>query len=115
MATKSKQATAETVRTWAREQGTFTGNFLNENTRGRLPKTVVEAFEKSTKMTYVAGLKAEPTITLKVTKTDSKGHKRSRKVEKTLGEVRALAGEAAGKRGVLGKGAIAAAEAALSE
>lgn len=84
-------------------------------TRGRIAKSVIADYEKETGHKVETGFKPEAKVTLRVTKVDSKGHKRTRKVEKSLAEVRALAGEVAGKRGKPSAKAIAAAEAALSD
>ena len=84
-------------------------------TRGRIAKSVIEQYETETGHKVETGFKAESKVTLRVTKVDAKGHKRTRKVEKSLAEVRALAGESAGKRGLLSAKAVAAAEAALSD
>lgn len=84
-------------------------------TRGRIAKSVIEGYEKETGHKVETGFKPETKVTLRVTKVDAKGHKRTRKVEKTLAEVRALAGDVAGKRGKPSAKAVAAAEAALSD
>lgn len=105
---------AEVVRAFARENG-ITGAFTNEKARGRLPKSLIETYEKETGNVVKTGHKVEQTVTLTVTKVNSKGHKRTRKVERPLSEARTLAGDAAGKRGVFGAKAIAAASEALSK
>lgn len=109
-----KFAGAEAVRSFAREKG-MEGAFTKEVTRGRLPQAAIEAFEKETGLTYKPGHKVEKSVTLTVSKVDSKGRRSRRKVTKTLSEFRALAGDLAGSRGVPSKAAIEAVEASLSD
>lgn len=109
-----KVAGADAVRAFGREKG-MTGAWTNEVTRGRVPKAAIEAFEAETGMRYVPGHREVTKVTLKPSKVDSKGVRRRRPVQKTLAEVRALAGDAAGSRGKPSAKAIAAAEAALSD
>lgn len=83
--------------------------------RGRLHPETVEAFEKANPgKTYVLGTQDASKVTLTVTGTNKRGHKTSRKVEVPVSEARALAGEAAGRKGRLSEAAVAAASEALS-
>lgn len=111
-------ATANEVRQWGAENGheapapregeTFT--------RGRISKSLVEAYETANPdREYVPGFRPERTFTLTVTKQDKRGRRYSRKVEKTLSQVRELAGMASNAKGLPSAENIAAAEAALSE
>lgn len=109
------------VRQWAAGQAEFSGaKFLTPKegekfARGRLPKAVIEAYEKANKgKVYQSGVKPEATVTLTLRSQDKNGRNRSRKVEVSLDRARELAGEAAGKRGVLSQTAIEAASVALS-
>lgn len=105
---------ADAVREFGRAKGA-TGAWVKEQTRGRLPQEWVATYEKETGNKYVAGFKPEVKVPLRPTKVDKNGKRRARPVEKSIAEVRALAGDAAGARGVLSEKAIAAAESALSD
>ena len=84
--------------------------------RGRISKALVEAYETANPdREYVAGYKPERTFTLTVTKFDKRGRRRTSKVEKTLSQVRELAGLATNSKGVPSAEALATAEAALSD
>mgnify|MGYP006194616787 CR=1 FL=1 len=113
MAAKVK-ASANDVRVFGRANGA-TGAWVSETTRGRLPAEWIARFEKETGKRYVAGFKPETKVTLRPTKVDKNGKRRVRPVQKSLAEVRALAGDAAGARGVLSEKARNAAESALSD
>jgi hypothetical protein len=111
-------ASANEVRQWGVENGHDVPAPREGETfaRGRISKSLVEAFETANPgREYVAGHKPERTFTLTVTKQDKRGRKYSRKVEKTLSQVRELAGLASNAKGLPSAESIAAAEAALSE
>lgn len=111
-------ASANEVRSWGLANGQdVPAPREGENfARGRISKALVEAYETANPdREYVAGFKPERTFTLTVTKQDKRGRNYSRKVEKTLSQVRELAGMASNSKGVPSAENIAAAEAALSE
>lgn len=91
------------------------GKFTAEKARGRFPKVLVEEYEKETGHKVVTGFKAEKTVTLRPSKIQKNGKRVARPVQKSISEARALAGESAGARGVLGSKALDAASAALSD
>jgi hypothetical protein len=111
-------ASANEVRAWGLENGQEVAAPREGESfaRGRISKALVEAFESANPdREYVAGHKPERTFTLTVTKQDKRGRNYTRKVEKTLSQVRELAGLASNAKGLPSAEAIATAEAALSE
>lgn len=86
------------------------------NQRGRVSATLIEAYEKATGNKVVTGLKTEPAkVTLKVRRKNKAGKFQTVRVQKTLAEVRALAGEPENKRGKVSGAVLAKATAALSD
>jgi len=108
-----KTVGVEAVREFARENK-IKGAFTAEKARGRVPKALIERFEKETGQNVGVGFKAEKTVGVKVSKVTKSG-RRTRTVQKSIAEVRSLAGESAGLRGVLSATALAAAGQALSD
>lgn len=87
-----------------------------KDTRGRLSNKAVEAFHAANpSLRYVAGTKDEKTVTLTVTKPLANGKSRKTKVEVPVAKARALAGEAAGERGILSSKALLAASEAYAK
>lgn len=87
-----------------------------KDTRGRLPKAGIEAFEAANPtQVYVPGTKDESKVTLTVAKPLANGKTRKTKVEVSVSEARTLAGEAAGQRGILSEKAILAASEAYAK
>lgn len=82
---------------------------LAQGARGRLNPKAVEVFNAQSGMVYAEGNKAEPTVTIPVTKADANGRSRTRKVEVPVSGARALAGDLAGARGRLSPAALAGA------
>lgn len=84
--------------------------------RGRLSKETIEKYEAETGNKVVTGLKVEPSkVTLKVRRVNKAGKFQTVRVQKTLAEVRALAGEPENKRGKVSGVVLAKATAALSD
>lgn len=110
-----KPATAAEARAWAREQGTYSGSFLNENARGLLPKQVHADFTAATGKVVVVKprTKAPETVALKVSKVQKNGKRRSRTIQKAMRDVRQVPGVPA--KGVLSAASIALAEAHFSD
>lgn len=88
---------------------------MPEGVRGRIAKATIEQYETETGNRVATGHKPEKTVTVTVGKVTKSGAYRTRKVQKPLSEVRSLAGELAGTRGVLSAKALEAASAALSD
>ena len=82
--------------------------------RGRLSVAVQEAFTKATGKTYVVGHRDENSVSLVLPK-EVTGKSRNGKVEVSVSRARALAGEAAGERGILSAEAVKAAGIALAK
>ena len=87
-----------------------------KESRGKMPQAAIDYFHESNPgQVYTPGFKDENKVTLSVTKTLSNGKTRKQKVEVTVSEARALAGEAAGQRGLLSPKALVAASEAYAK
>lgn len=83
--------------------------------RGRMSQRLISDYQDATGNRYEAGHREVATYEVPVTKRDSKGRKRTRKVTKSRAEVLELAGLATNHKGVVSKAALEAASAALSD
>ena len=109
---------ATEVRTWAAETGHPDLKAPREGesaARGRMSQRLIADFEAATGNVYQAGHRPVQTFEVTVTKRDSKGRKRSRKVTKSRAEVLEAAGLATNHKGVVSKAALEAASVALSD
>lgn len=83
--------------------------------RGRMSQRLIADYEAATGNRYEAGHRPVQTFEVPVTKFDSKGRKRTRKVVKSRAEVLEAAGLATNHKGVVSKAALEAASVALSD
>lgn len=100
-----KPVVADEVRAWAREQEQFEGiAALNPNARGRLPKVVIDGYNKSHRnRLYTPGNSA--TVALQYPAQDKRGRHITKTAQVSPSELRTLSGTTA-QRGRLTEAAV---------
>jgi hypothetical protein len=119
MGKQKTPVSGNTVRTWGAEHAPDLVAVPRDGetfARGRISKALVERYEdENPGMVYVAGTKDERTFEVPEVTRDKRGRKRTTKRTLTLSQVRELAGDAMGSRGLPSAAALAAASERLSE
>lgn len=111
---KNTPASANTVRSFVLANPSK--GIVVKESRGKMPQAAIDYFhEQNPGQVYTPGFKDENKVTLSVVKTLASGKTRKQQVEVTVSEARALAGEAAGERGILSEKAVLAASEAYAK